>query len=596
VLLILAGTDPFDSNCGGMPFRRTNRKLTVRHNTFLIVLLLAASSLPDACAQRSQRKISWVNPKIANVKGLEHKVLASNSLGHDVGYVVWTPPKYDADEEVRYPVVYFLHGAGGTEASDSGGFSSLVASGIRNGTFPEAICVLPNGGMSGYRGEVESMIIDELIPLIDRDYRTKAEASGRALAGFSMGGAGSVRLSILHPELFCAAGSWGGALSWRGSGEDSPLLPAAKASAKKLKSNKFALLTINGDQDRPEAFAPLNRILKPLEIPHKVVTLDDTKHNLGHYYERSADTMLAFLAKQLRGDNAEAAGPKRTVRVLTIGNSFAGNACKYLKQIAADGGVDMVIGTANLGGCTLERHAALAKQSATDPANNPYNRVVGSKRSKLSLQDYLVADEWDYVTVQQMSALSFKPETYHPHIDELVAITRELAPNAELLIHETWAYRPDSDLLKKWGMTQAEMHAGIVDAYGRVAKKFEAKIIPVGSAFHKYRTTNGRKVVVPDPGYDFDKPVHPQLPDQSNSLVVGWYWDKKGEQPKLRIDFKHANVAGCYLAGLVWYETLTGNDARQIEYTPRGIKDGDESFLREVAHSVSLGRHSEHAN
>lgn len=554
----------------------------------IIAIILAAVFAANSPAQRPDRKISWVNPQIANVKGLTHKVLASKSLGHDVGYVVWTPPRYDAAEKVDYPVIYFLHGAGGTEASDSGGFSSRVAGGIRDGWFPESICVFPNGGMSGYRGDVESMIVDELIPLIDRNYQTKAEAAGRTLAGFSMGGAGSVRLSILHPELFCAAGSWGGALSWRGSGEDSPLLPAAKSGAAKLKSNKFALLTINGDQDHAEGFTPLNKVLKPLGIPHQVVTLDDTKHNLGHYYERSADTMLEFLAERLRGDNV-AAAPKRTVRVLTIGNSFAGNACKYLKQIAADGGVEMVIGTANLGGCTLERHALLAKQSAHDPANRPYTRVVGSERSKLSLQEYLVADDWDYVTVQQMSALSFRPETFHPHIDELAAIIREFAPNAELLIHETWAYRPESGLLKEWGMTQAEMHEGIVNAYGRVGKQFDAKMIPVGSAFNRFRTTKGHQVVVPDPNYDFENPVHPKRPNQTHSLVTGWYWDTKGKQPMLRIDYKHANVAGCYLAGLVWYEVLTGNDAREIKYTPRGVKDSDQSFLRKVAHAVSQG-------
>lgn len=268
----------------------------------LLALCLLVNLATNALAQRPKREVSWVNPKIATVKGLEHRVLASKSLGHDVGYVVWTPPQYDKDTNVRYPVVYFLHGAGGTEASDSAGFASRVASGIRHGTFPEAICVFPNGGMSGYREEVESMIIGELIPLIDRDYRTKAEPAGRALVGFSMGGAGSVRLSILHPELFCAAGSWGGALSWRGSGEDSPLLPAAKSSAEKLKLNKFALLTINGDQDNPDGFSPLGRVLETLGIEHKVVTLNNTKHNLGHYYERSADTMLTFLAERLRAD------------------------------------------------------------------------------------------------------------------------------------------------------------------------------------------------------------------------------------------------------------------------------------------------------
>lgn len=553
-----------------------------------LCILIFALSASTAMAQRPARNINWVNSKIANVRGLQHKVLASQSLGHDVGYAVWTPPDYDASaSKVRYPVIYFLHGAGGTEASDSGGFSSLIGGGIRAGTFPEAICVFPNGGMSGYRGAVESMIIDELIPLIDRDYQTKAKPAGRALAGFSMGGAGSVRLSILHPELFCAAGSWGGALSWRGSGEDSPLLPAAKSGVNTLKSNRFSLLTINGDQDRPEGFTPLNKILKPLGIPHKVVRLNDTKHNLGHYYTRSADTMLAFLAKQLQGDNAAVAAPKRTVRVLTIGNSFAGNACKYLKQIAADGDVEMVIGTANLGGCTLERHASLAKQSAADPGNKPYTRVVGSERTKLSLQEYLEGDNWDYVTVQQMSALSFRPETYHPHIDELVAIIRECAPDAELLIHQTWAYRTDSGLLQEWGMTQAEMHANIVSAYESVARKFDAKIIPVGSAFNRFRTTEGHRVVVPDPNYDFENPAYPNRPNQANSLVAGWYWDTKGKQPKLRIDFKHANVAGCYLAGLVWYEMLTGKDAREIKYTPRGVRNDDRSFLREVAHAVT---------
>ena len=548
--------------------------------------------------QRSQeiqrgREIKWVNSDIPKMRGLTHQVLTSKSLGHDVGYVVWTPPDYDSSGGTRYPVVYFLHGAGGSEKSDSGGFSSRVAAAIRSGEFPQVICVFPNGGMSGYRGDVESMIIDELIPHIDKTYPTIAKAPGRVVCGFSMGGAGSVHLSIRHPELFCGAGSWGGALSFRGRAEESPLLPLAKENADTLKANRFALITINGDQDRPQAFKPLGDLLSGLNIRHKSVVLKDTNHNLGKYYDRAGDTMLTFLAERLRGD-VVAAAPKRTVRVLTIGNSFAGNACKYLKEIAADGGVELVIGTANLGGCTLERHASLAKQSAREPSNRPYTRIVDSQRSKLSLQEYLVADQWDYVTLQQMSALSFKPETFHPHIDELVAIIRQLAPKAEILIHETWAYRPDSPLLKQWGISQNEMHDRIVKAYASAATQYDTSIIPVGSAFHKVRTTEGRKVVVPDPNFDFANPQHPKRPNQENSLVAGWYWDVRGDKPTLRLDFKHANVAGCYLAGLVWYEALTGNDARKITYTPRGVKESDEVFLREVAHAVSH-RDSDHA-
>ena len=175
---------------------------------------------------------------------------------------------------------------------------------IRSGNFPAAICVFPNGGMTGYRGTMETLIVDELIPLIDKSYPTKADAAGRVVCGFSMGGAGSVHLSLRHPELFCAAASWGGALSFRGRGDESPLLATATENAKQLENHGFALLTINGDQDRPDAFKPLQAVLQPLRIEHKIVTLDDTNHNLGKYYERSADTLLSFLAERLTKTNA----------------------------------------------------------------------------------------------------------------------------------------------------------------------------------------------------------------------------------------------------------------------------------------------------
>jgi len=447
--------------------------------------------------------------------------------------------------------------------------------------------------MSGYRGSVETMIVSELIPLIDRQYSTTARPSGRVVAGFSMGGAGSVALAIEHPELFCAAASWGGALSRRGTGEDSRLLPAAIKNAATLKKNNFALLTINGDQDHPDGYTPLAKTLKPLEIAHKTVTLQNTNHNLGKYYERAGATMLDFLAAQLtaKSDAKSSAKsnakehPQRTVRVLTIGNSFAGNACKYLKQIAAAGDVNLLIGTANLGGCTLERHATLARQSRGDASIKPYGYQAENKRTKLSLQEYLQAQPWDYVTLQQMSALSHRLETYHPHIDQLVAEIRKHAPQAEILIHQTWAYRPDAPLLKEWKITQSQMHTRLAKAYDSVAGKFNAAVLPVGDAFNQVRLTPGREVVLPASGSK--DVVYPNLPEQKNSLVVGWHWRTSNGKQTLRLDFKHANAAGCYLAGLVWYETITGNDARKIDYTPRGVQASDASFYRSVAHDVA---------
>jgi len=217
-------------------------------------------------------------------------------MGHDVGYVVWTPPGYDAKAERRYPVIYFLHGAGGNESADAAGFSGQVAAAIAKGILPEVLCVFPNGGMSGYRGEVQSMILDELIPLVDRSYPTLAAQPSRVVAGFSMGGSGAMRLVIARPDFFAAAASWGGG---PGAGR-TDMAEAASARAEALKKHGVAMMQIKGDRDRPEGSREFAKHLDTLGVPNELVILKDTDHNLGLYYERSAEAMMQFLARYIR--------------------------------------------------------------------------------------------------------------------------------------------------------------------------------------------------------------------------------------------------------------------------------------------------------
>lgn len=255
----------------------------------------------SAFSQDNERpEVSWVNPKLPESPGLSHQILTSNALGHDVGYVVWTPPEYNENTNKHYPVIYFLHGMGGNESADSGGFSSRVARAIKEGVVPPVICVFPNGGRSGYRNEVERMLIDELIPTIDQNYRTITKSSSRALAGFSMGGMGSVRLTVNYPKLFCLAASWGG-----GAREnDSSLFDSVTEQKEVFIQNQIAFLQIKGDQDRftkgNEAFA---KHLDEQGITNKLIVLSDTSHNLGHYYERSSDAMMAFIGKHIQSSS-----------------------------------------------------------------------------------------------------------------------------------------------------------------------------------------------------------------------------------------------------------------------------------------------------
>jgi enterochelin esterase-like enzyme len=281
------------------------KKIMKKTAIFIIALLLSGAMYaqqndPDGQAnrerQRPRREVKWVNPEIKEMPGLVHHVLQSKSLGHEVGYVVWTPPGYYGEKGKKYPVIYFLHGAGGNESADAASFSGWVKKAIDEGALPPVICVYPNGGMSGYRGEVESMIIDELIPLIDKNFKTKASAKSRALAGFSMGGSGSVYLVMKHPELFCAAASMGGGIR----GENEEISREIAEAIPVWKKNKFGCFMVNGDNDRPESFKNFSEILKKEKISHQVLILPDTNHNLGLYYERSVSQLLAFLGKHIK--------------------------------------------------------------------------------------------------------------------------------------------------------------------------------------------------------------------------------------------------------------------------------------------------------
>jgi len=259
----------------------------------LFVLLIDEPSL----AQQRTREVKWVNPEITEMEGLNHCILKSNSLACDVGYVVWTPDGYAQNPEKRYPVLYFLHGLGGNETSDAASFAGRVSAAIKDGLLPPLICVFPNGGVQWYQGEVEKMIIDELLPAIDRDYRTLAKAQSRALTGFSMGGYGSVCLSVMHPELFCAAGSLGGRL------RASEQLTAATAKAMPVwKKNNFGFFFVNGDNDRPDEFKDFAAGLSRNGIDNRVMVLPDTGHDLGKYFNESSGEMFKLLKAHIETD------------------------------------------------------------------------------------------------------------------------------------------------------------------------------------------------------------------------------------------------------------------------------------------------------
>jgi enterochelin esterase-like enzyme len=143
---------------------------------------------------------------------------------------VYTPPGYDTNPNVRYPVLYLQHGMGEdergwvTQGRMNFILDNLLAAGkakpmivvMDNGTVPNPSAVssaAPGGGsappMFNFQG-FEDVVLHDLIPKIDVAYRTLADRDHRAMAGLSMGGMQTLHIALRHLDRFSYIGSFSG--------------------------------------------------------------------------------------------------------------------------------------------------------------------------------------------------------------------------------------------------------------------------------------------------------------------------------------------------------------------------------------------------
>lgn len=130
---------------------------------------------------------------------------------------VLLPSDYAANATKRYPVLYFLHGASDDPGNPALAYPALTAT-------QKMITVIPDGGRRGWYANWldqntaagaqnwENFHINQVIPFIDANFRTNATRGGRAVAGLSMGGFGSLHYAQNHPELFSQVGAFSGAV------------------------------------------------------------------------------------------------------------------------------------------------------------------------------------------------------------------------------------------------------------------------------------------------------------------------------------------------------------------------------------------------
>lgn len=149
---------------------------------------------------------------------------------------VYTPPGYDVNSNVKYPVVYIQHGGGEDERgwAEQGKTDIILDNLIAESKAKPMIVVIANGNVSTGRGSggyssagmaaFKEEMTKNIVPFIDKNYRTLADEKNRALCGLSMGGGQSFYVGLESLDVFGSVGIFSsgifGGIRTSGSGFD----------------------------------------------------------------------------------------------------------------------------------------------------------------------------------------------------------------------------------------------------------------------------------------------------------------------------------------------------------------------------------------
>jgi D-alanyl-D-alanine carboxypeptidase len=175
------------------------------------------SNILDICFNAGTMLPSWTTPAFRG-KRIHYNTLYSNVAESKVSYHFYMPELYEIDHNQRFPVLYWLHGTGGGEAGNniewlSNYFDTL----IHEGKIPPMLIIFPYGMVDSMWADskdgnvlMETVLIKNLLPHIDKTFRTIVSPKGRLIEGFSMGGYGAARLAFTYHDIFGAVSILGG--------------------------------------------------------------------------------------------------------------------------------------------------------------------------------------------------------------------------------------------------------------------------------------------------------------------------------------------------------------------------------------------------
>lgn len=252
----------------------------------------------------------------------------------------------------------------------------------------------------------------------------------------------------------------------------------------------------------------------------------------------------------------EELGPQEpdTLRVLAIGNSFSSDAVEQnLWELLDAAGIPAIIGNVSAPGSYLSHHWNRAVGDKTEYRYFKRTEDGNSSLENQTLQQAVLDEEWDIISLQQASDLSGQYETYFPYLPDLKAWIGDRS-DARIVFHQTWAYPAHSTqaAFTNYGNDQETMYKAIADAVNRATAACGIQtVIPVGTAVQNARNS--------------------QLGDTLN-------------RDGLHLELTY----GRFLAACVWYEILSGNNVEENPYRPAAVPEETAVLCRRAAHQACL--------
>jgi enterochelin esterase-like enzyme len=229
----------------------------------------------------------------------------STALGTTRRVFVYTPPGYNASAGKTYPVLYLLHGMGDDEGywTQAGRANFIMDNLLAEGKAKPAIIVMPFGhssrtlrrrssgpraagapAVTDVRGGrafgvqmLETDLLENVIPLIEHEYRAVRDRDQRAIAGVSMGGYQALSIALNNPSYFAYVGAFSSGLESKNFESDFQSFLANPEKANR--QTKLLWIGCGADDRLLEGNQKFEKMLADKDIKHEFVVTPGYGHS-----------------------------------------------------------------------------------------------------------------------------------------------------------------------------------------------------------------------------------------------------------------------------------------------------------------------------